>query len=119
MNPMFPPENGRREENEKKTNQISVSTLDQATHDIANQLSIIYLCCCELRDSLAEELLTHQLNELGRIEVAVKEVARMIEKLKIGLRDHEPAPKSPASVLNRVETTDSLYPIVSHPALRR
>jgi hypothetical protein len=36
MIPMFPPENGRCEENEKKTNQISVSALDRTTHDIIN-----------------------------------------------------------------------------------
>jgi hypothetical protein len=118
MNPMFS-ENRRDEANERKTSQISVFALDRATHDIANQLSIIYLCCGELRQSLAEKLPTHQFNELVRIEVAVQEVAGMIERLKASLQDHEPAPKNPASVLKRVEAADSFYPIVSHPASRR
>lgn len=119
MNPMFPPENRRGEEKEEKTNQISVSALDQATHDIVNQLTIIFLCCCELRYSLAEKLLANQLDELGRIEVAVQAATKMIEKLKTSLQDYERTPKKLASVLTRVEATDSLYPIASHPALRR
>jgi hypothetical protein len=89
------------------------------SHDILNQLSIICLCCCELRHSLAEKLLATQLDELGRIETAVQESARLIEKLKTSLQDHELAPKNPASILTRVEAADSLYPIVSHSALRR
>jgi hypothetical protein len=118
MNSMFPPENRRGEENEE-INQSSHSAIDRATHDIANQLSIIYLCCCELRHSLAEKLLAHQLNELGMIEVAAQEVAGMIERLKSSLQGHQPVPKNPASVLKRVEATDSLYPIASYPAVRR
>jgi hypothetical protein len=119
MIPMFPPENGRSEKNEQKTNQISVSALDRATHDIANQLSIICLCCCDLRQSLAEKLLAHQLDELGRIEVAAQEVAAMIQRLKSSLQGHEPAPKKLGSVMTRIEAADSSYPIASHPALRR
>jgi hypothetical protein len=119
MNSMFPPENRGGEENEKKTNQTSPSAIDRVAHDIVNQLSIICLCCCELRHSLAEKLLANQLDELGRIEVAVQEAAKMIEKLKTSLQDHEHTPKKLASVLTRVEATDSLYPIASHPALRR
>jgi hypothetical protein len=118
MNPLFPPENRRGEENEE-INLSSHSAIDRATHDIANQLSIIYLCCCELRHSLAEKLLAHQLNELGMIEVAAQEVAGMIERLKSSLQGYEPAPKNPASVLKRVETTDSLYPVISYPSVRR
>jgi hypothetical protein len=119
MNPMFPPENRCGEENKKRTNQISFSTLDRTTHDIVNQLSIICLCCCELRHSLAEKLLPDHLNELGRIETAVQESARLIEKLKTNLQHHEPATKQPASILTRVEAADSLYPTASHSALRR
>jgi hypothetical protein len=54
MNSIGPPENGRRDENEEKTNQTSPSPIDRVTHDILNQLSIICLCCCELRHSVAE-----------------------------------------------------------------
>jgi hypothetical protein len=109
MNPMFPAENARGKENEKKTNHISAFAIDRVTHDIVNQLSIICLCCCELRDSLAEKLLSNQLNELGKIEAAVQAAAKMIEELKAILQDHEPAPTKLASVLNRVEATDSFY----------
>jgi hypothetical protein len=119
MNPMCMPENRCGEENKKRTNQISVSTLDRTTHDIVNQLSIICLCCCELRHSLAEKLLPDHLNELGRIETAVQESARLIEKLKTSVQDHEPAAKKPASILTRVEATDTLYSTASHSALRR
>jgi hypothetical protein len=119
MNPMCSPENGRGEEKERKTNQISVSALDRTIHDIANQLSIIYLCCCELRHSLAEKLLAYQLNELGMIEVAAQESAGMIERLKSSLQGNEPVPKNAASVLKRVEANGSLYPIASYPSVRR
>jgi hypothetical protein len=119
MNSMFPPENRCGEENEKKTNHISPSAIDRVTHDIVNQLSIICLCCCELRHSLAEKLLANQLDELGKIEVAVQEAAKMIQTLKTNLQDYERAPKKLASVLTRVEPPDSLYPIVYHPEVRR
>lgn len=93
MNPMFPSQNGRSEKNQKKS---SPSTIERATHDIVNQLSIICLCCCELRHSLAEKLLANQLDELGKIEGAVQEAAQMIEKLKANLQDYEHAEKNPA-----------------------
>src|SRR5262245_8677984 len=118
MNPMFPAENKRGAEDEN-INHSSPSVIDRTTHDIANQLSIIYLCCCELRHSLAEKLLAHQLNELGMIEVAAKEVAGMIERLKSSPQGHESVPKNPASILKRVEAPDSLYFIASYPAVRR
>jgi hypothetical protein len=89
------------------------------THDIVNQLSIICLCCCELRQSLAEKLQADQLNELGRIETTVQESARLIEKLKTSLQDHERASKKLPSILTQAEATDSLHPIVSYRALRR
>jgi hypothetical protein len=119
MKPMFSPKNGRNEANERKTNQISGFALDRATHDIANQLSIIYLYCGELRQLLAEKLPTDQFNELVRIEVAVQEVARMIQRLTTSLHDQETTPKTPATVLKEIEATDSFYRIVSRPALRR
>jgi hypothetical protein len=119
MNSMFPSENSRGEKNEKKTNHISPSAIDRVTHDIVNQLRIICLCCCELRHSLAEKLLANQLDELGKIEVAVQEAAKMIQTLKTNLQDYERAPEKLASILTRVEAPDSFYAIVSHPALRR
>lgn len=118
MNPFFPSENRCGEETEEM-NQSSHCAIDRTSHDIANQLSIIYLCCCELRCSLAEKLLPNQLDELGRIETATQESARLIEKLKTTLHDQERASKNPASILTRVQATDSLYPIASNSALRR
>ena len=105
MNPMFPLETMRGEKIEKKA---PPSAIDRVTHDIVNQLSIICLCCCELRHSLAEKLLAHQVDELGKIEVAVQEAAKMIDKLKASLQDDERALDNPASVLIRVEAADSL-----------
>jgi hypothetical protein len=102
MNPMCLAENSCGEENKKRPNQISFSTLDRTTHDILDQLTIVYLCCCELRHSLGEKLLPDHLNELGRIETAVQESARLIEKLKTNLQDHQPAAKKPALILTRV-----------------
>jgi hypothetical protein len=105
MNSTFPPENDRGERDGTKA---SPSAIDRVTHDIVNQLSIICLCCCELRHSLAEKLLVNQLDELGKIEVAVQEAAKMIEKLKISLQDYERASNQLASILTRVEAADSL-----------
>ena len=119
MNSMFPPEDGCGEENKSKTNRTAPSAIDRVTHDIVNQLSIICLCCCELRHSLAEKLLANQLDDLGKIEVAVQEAAKMIQTLKTNLQDYERAPKKLASVLTRVEAPDSVYTIVYHPELRR
>jgi len=58
------------------------SIIDRMTHDIVNQLSVISLCCCELRSSFAEELESDQLLELERIETAVQVAANMIQQLK-------------------------------------
>ena len=38
-----------REEPRKET-KIQPSVIDHITHDIVNQLSVISLCCCELRE---------------------------------------------------------------------
>ena len=56
------------------------------THDIVNQLSVISLCCCELRSSFAEELESDQLLELERVETAVQVAANMIQQLKAIIR---------------------------------
>ena len=58
------------------------SVIDRITHDIVNQLSIISLCCCELRNSVAEEPESDQLNEYKKIETAVQAAANMIQQLK-------------------------------------
>ena len=62
------------------------SAIDRMTHDIVNQLSVISLCCCELRSSFAEELESDQLLEFERIETAIQAVANMIQQLKAIIR---------------------------------
>jgi hypothetical protein len=69
MNMLLPLVNKRREP----------SVIDRITHDIVNQLSIISLCCCELRNSVAEEPESDQLVEFNRI-------ANMIQQLKAIIR---------------------------------
>jgi hypothetical protein len=74
-----------REETRKET-KIQPSVIDHITHDIVNQLSIISLCCCELRNSVAEKPESDQLNEFEKIEVAVQAAAEMIQQLKAIIR---------------------------------
>jgi hypothetical protein len=62
------------------------SVIDRMTHDIVNQLSVISLCCCELRRSFAEELESDQLLEFKRIETAVQVAANMLQQLKAIIR---------------------------------
>ena len=57
------------------------SALDRMTHDIINRLTVIHLCSCELRQSIAEKLEPDQLKEFNRLEVAVLEAADMIHQL--------------------------------------
>jgi hypothetical protein len=84
-------------------------------------LSIICLCCCELRNSVAEKLESDQLKEFGRIEIAVQQAAEMIQQLKASLEDHEHtsnAAKS-ASAVNRIEAADNRYPVLPRFILHR
>lgn len=76
MNTLLPLAHERREP----------SVVDRITHDIVNQLSIINLCCCELRNSVAEKLESDQLKEFKRIEIAVQNAANMIQQLKAIVR---------------------------------
>ena len=62
------------------------SVIDRMTHDIVNQLSVISLCCCELRSSFSEDLESDQLLEFERIETAIRAVANMIQQLKAIIR---------------------------------
>jgi hypothetical protein len=68
MNMTLTPARNSREETRKETNKIQPSVVDHITHDIVNQLSVISLCCCELRNSVAEKLESDQLKEFKRIE---------------------------------------------------
>jgi hypothetical protein len=49
---LLPLANTRREEARTGTNKIQPSAIERITHDIVNQLSVITLCCCELRAHL-------------------------------------------------------------------
>ena len=62
------------------------SAIDRMTHDIVNQLSVISLCCCELRSSFSEDLESDQLLEFERIETAIQAAANMIQQLKAIIR---------------------------------
>src|SRR5262245_13553412 len=64
--------------------------IDRITHDIVNQLCIICLGCCELRNSLDAKLNSDQLDEFKRIEGAVQDAATKIQHLKAMLHAHLP-----------------------------
>ena len=68
----------------------SLVIIDHITHDIVNQLCIICLGCCELRNSLGAKLDSDQLNEFKRIEGAVQDAATKIQHLKAMLHAHLP-----------------------------
>jgi ribulose-5-phosphate 4-epimerase/fuculose-1-phosphate aldolase len=86
-----------------------------------NQLSVISLCCCELRNSVGEKLESGQLKEFKRIENAVQNAADMIQQLKAVVQDHGPtgADRSLESALNRAEAGDNFYAVLSRFLLRR
>ena len=69
MNMILTPAKNCREETRKET-KIQPSVIDHITHDIVNQLCVISLCCCELRNSVGEKLESDQLKEFKRIEIA-------------------------------------------------
>jgi hypothetical protein len=71
-----------REEARKEIKKIRPSDVDHMTHDIVNQLTVISLCCCELRNSLGAKLEADQVNEFKRIEIAVQDAAEQIRQLK-------------------------------------
>ncbi len=76
----------RHEEIQKGANNLEPSAIDSTTHDVLNQLSVICLCCCELRSSLAEKLEANQLKEFASIEVAIQSAAETIRKLQAIVR---------------------------------
>jgi len=66
----------------KETSKIQSSVIDRITHDIVNQLCVICLGCCELRNSLGTKLDSDQLNEFKRIEGAVQDAAKKFKSLR-------------------------------------
>jgi hypothetical protein len=80
--------NNCREESRNGTKNLEPSAIDSTTHDVVNQLSVISLCCCELRNSMAEKLEADQLNEFKKIELAIQAVAKTIQKFRAIAREH-------------------------------
>jgi hypothetical protein len=121
MNMMLTPATNGRAETRKETNKIQPSVIDHITHDIVNQLSVISLCCCELRNSVAEKLKSDQLKQFERIEIAVQNAADMIQQLKAVVQDHGPTrtDRNLESALNRTEAGDHFYAALSRFLLRR
>jgi len=77
-------------ETRKENGKVQSSVIDRITHDIVNQLCIICLGCCELRNSLGAKLDSDQLNEFKRIEGAVQDAATKLQELKAMLHAHLP-----------------------------
>ena len=86
MNMILTPAKNCHEETRKEP-KIQPSVIDHITHDIVNQLSVISLCCCELRNSAGEKLESNQLKEFKQIENAVQNAADMIQQLKALAQD--------------------------------
>jgi hypothetical protein len=75
----------RKIERDKLTKRRRIRDLNSQAHEIANQLSVINLCCFELRDSLAGELNGDQLRRLDTIAIAVAEAADLLDKVSENL----------------------------------
>jgi ribulose-5-phosphate 4-epimerase/fuculose-1-phosphate aldolase len=119
MNVTLTPAEQFCEETRKET-KSQPSVIDHITHDIINQLSVISLCCCELRNSVGENLESDRLKEFTRIENAVQNAADMIQQLKAVVQDHGPTcnDRSLESVLNRAEAVEN-FSALSRFLLRR
>src|SRR5262245_11841031 len=92
----------------KENSKIQSSVIDRITHDIVNQLCIICLGCCELRNSLGAKLDSDQLNEFKRIEGAVQDAATKIQELKAMLHAHPPTCDNLSEpTLNRTKGADN------------
>ena len=120
MNMRLTPAKNCREETLKEP-KIQPSVIDHITHDIVNQLSVISLCCCELRNAAGENLESDQLKEFKRIENAVQNAADMIQQLKAVVQDHGPTrtDRSLEAALNQAEAEDNFYVALSRFLLRR
>jgi len=87
------------------------------THDIINQLTVIYLGWCELRSSIAEKLESSQLADMKRLELAVLEVAQRVQQLRSGLQDnHQPINGQEfTSAATRSKALDYPHPVLPRP----
>ena len=80
----------RKSERDKVTKRRRIRDLNSQAHEIANQLSVINLCCFKLRDSLAGELNGDQLRRLDTIAIAVTEAADVLDKFSESLEAISP-----------------------------
>ena len=96
-----------------KNSKIEPSAIDHITHDIVNHLSIICLCCCELRNSLIGKLESDQLNEFKQIDRAVQDAATKIHQLKALLQAHLPTGEDSFQepALSRAKRDDSFQKV--------
>jgi hypothetical protein len=76
----------RKSERDKLTKRRRIRDLNSQAHEIANQLSIINLCCFKLRDSLAGQLNGDQLRRLDTIAMAVTEAPDVLDKFSESLK---------------------------------
>jgi hypothetical protein len=119
MNMTLPPAQHFRDDARKEI-KVQPSIIDRIAHDIVNQLSVIGLCCCELRNSATDKLEADQLKEFKRIEIAVQNAVDMIQQLKaVVVQDHGPTRtyRSSESALNRAG--DNFYTVLSRFLSRR
>ena len=104
----------------RKEIKIQPSIVDRIAHDIINQLSVISLSCCELRNWATDKLEPDQLKEFTRMEIAVQNAADMIQQLKAAIaQDHGRTRTdiSSESALNRTE--ENFYTVLSRFLSRR
>jgi len=80
----------RKSERDKVTKRRRIRDLNSQAHEIANQLSVINLCCFKLRDSLAGELNGDQLRRLDTIAMAVTEAVDVLDKFSESLKAISP-----------------------------
>jgi hypothetical protein len=100
----------------KENSKIQPSVIDHIAHDIVNQLCIICLGCCELRNSLGPKLDSGQLNEFKRIEGAVQEAANKLQQLKAIMHAHLPScndDNSSEPALNRTKRADNFRMVLA------
>ena len=114
MNMTLPPAQHFRDDARKEI-KVQPSIIDRIAHDIVNQLSVINLSCCELRNSAADKLEADQLKEFKRIEIAVENAADMVQQLRaVVVQDHSPTRThiSLESPLNRAEAGDNFHTVL-------
>ena len=83
----FPLAHSSHAETRERGRNTVPSPIDSTIHNLINQLSVISLFCCELRNSLAEKLEADQLEEFNRIDITIQAAAETIKKLRLFVRE--------------------------------